>query len=150
MTLPGLRQLRNVCSTQLSPPVVTSNLLRGQLAARSAALIYNWWSLVARCVDPERPQEAVTSRPLLMHAVGRTVSHAGQTTVILTSPHAQAERVQERLTHLNGFWNGLQKGAVQLTRGQCWERIWERILTPFRKLEAACRIFFGQEARLSG
>ena len=129
---------------------VTQDLLRCQVAARSVALIYNWWSLFVRCVDPQRPREAVTSRPLLMHAVGRAVCHAGQTTVILTSTHAQAGRVQELLTNLSQFLSGLKNTAEQLTSAQCWERIWERILTPFRKLEAACRMFFGQEARLSG
>ena len=129
---------------------MTQDLLRCQVAARSVVLIYNWWSLFVRCVTPERPREAGTSRPLLMHAVGRAVSHAGQTTIILTSTHAQAGRVQEQLLNLSQFLSGLQNAAEQLTRAQCWERIWERILTPFRKLEAAGRMFFGQEARLSG
>jgi hypothetical protein len=130
---------------------VTKDLLRCQVAARSVALVYNWWSLFVRCVDPQRPREAVTSRPLLlMYAVGRAVNHAGQTTVVLTSTHAQAGRVQELLTHLSAFLSGLRNTAEQLTNAQCWERIWERILTPYRQWEAACRMIFGQEARLSG
>jgi hypothetical protein len=35
--------------------------------------------------------------------------------------------------------NPLRNTAEQLTAAQCWQRIWERILTPFRALEAACR-----------
>ena len=69
--------------------------------AQRVALNYNWWSLFVRCVDPERPREVVTSRPLLMHAVDRTVCHDGQTTVILTSTPAPAGRVQELLTNLS-------------------------------------------------
>ncbi len=65
---------------------VTKDLLRCQVAARNVALIYNWWSLFVRCADPTCPREAVTSRPLLMYAVGREVSHAGQTTLVLTRP----------------------------------------------------------------
>ena len=129
---------------------VTKDLLRCQVAARSVALIYNWWNLFVRCVEPTRPREAVTSRPLLMYAVGRQISHAGQTTVILTSTHAEARRVQQILTNVSLFLSGLRNTAEQLTAAQCWQRIWERILTPFRALEAACRTVFGQEARLSG
>ena len=127
---------------------VTQDLLRCQVAARNVALIYNWWSLLVRCADPQRPREAVTSRPLLMCAVERETKHAGQTTIILTSTHAQASQVQQLLTQLSRFLSGLSNAAEQLTRQQCWERIGERILAPFRKLEAACRAWFGQQARL--
>jgi hypothetical protein len=129
---------------------VTQDLLRCQVAARNVALIYNWWSLFVRCIDPQRPREAITSRPLLMYAVGRQVSHAGQTTVVLTSTHGEAGRVQELLTNLSLFLSGLKNTAEQLTSTQCWKRIWERILTPFRLLEAACRALYGQEAKLTG
>ena len=49
----------------------TQDLLRCQVAARNVALVYNWWSLFVRCADPRRAREAVTSRPLLLCAVGR-------------------------------------------------------------------------------
>src|ERR1035437_6793004 len=70
---------------------VTQDLLRCQVAARNVALIYNWWSLFVRCAQPQRPREAVTSRPLLLAAVGRETSHAGQTTVVLTSTHGEGQ-----------------------------------------------------------
>jgi len=129
---------------------VTQDLLRCQVAARNVALIYNWWSLFVRCADPQRPREAVMSRPLLMCAVGRETKHAGQTTIVLTSTHAQASRAQQLLTDLSLFLSGLSNAAEQLICQQCWERIWERILTPFRQWEAACRAWFGQQARLPG
>ena len=129
---------------------VTQDLLRCQVAARNVALIYNWWSLFVRCADPRRSREAITSRPLLMYAVGRQVTHAGQTKVILTSTHAEAGKVQELLTNLSLFLSGLKNSAEQLSSAQCWQRVWERILTPFRMLEAACRTLFEQEARLTG
>src|ERR1035437_6968569 len=53
---------------------VTQDLLRCQVAARNVALIYNWWSLFVRCAQPQRPREAVTSRPLLLAVVGRAIS----------------------------------------------------------------------------
>ena len=129
---------------------VTQDLLRCQVAARNVALIYNWWSLFVRCADPLRPREAVTSRPLLMYAVGRQISHAGQTTLVLTSTHTQASKVQELLTNLSRFLSGLKNSAEQLSSVQCWQRMWERILIPFRALEAACRGLFGREPRLTG
>jgi hypothetical protein len=127
---------------------VTQDLLRCQVAARNVALIYNWWSLFVRCADPQRPREAVTSRPLLMCAVGRETKHAGQTTILLTSTHAQASQAQKLLTDLSLFLSGLRNAAEQLSPQQCWQRIWERILTPFRQWKAACRAWFGQQARL--
>jgi hypothetical protein len=127
---------------------VTQDLRRCQVAARNVALIYNWWSLFVRCAEPQRPREAVTSRPLLLAAVGREISHAGQTTVVLTSTHGEAKRVQQLLTELSLFLSGLRNAAEQLTPQECWVRIWDRILTPFRVLEAASRAWFGGLARL--
>jgi len=129
---------------------VTRDLLRCQVAARNVALVYNWWSLFVRCVEPQRPREAVTSRPLLLSAIGREVRHAGQTTVVLTRTHAEAGRVQRLLTDVSLFLSGLRNSAEQLSTRQCWERIGERILTPFRLLEAVTRGWFGQLARLAG
>jgi hypothetical protein len=129
---------------------VTRDLLRCQVAARTVALIYNWWSLFVRCADPERAREAVTSRPLLMCAVGRETRHAGRTTIMLTSVHAEAGRAKRLLTDLSLFLSGLKNTAEQLSQQQCWERIWERILMPFRKREAACRAWFGPQAWVPG
>lgn len=129
---------------------VTRDLLRCQVAARNVALIYNWWSLFVRCVEPERAREAVTSRPLLLSAIGREVRHAGQTTVVLTSTHAEAGRVQRLLNEVSLFLSGLRNSAEQLSPAQCWARIWERVLRPFRMMEAASRAWFGHLARLPG
>jgi hypothetical protein len=129
---------------------VTKDLLRCQVAARNVALIYNGWSLFVRCVEPQRPREALTSRPLMLSAIGREVRHAGQTTVVLTSTHADASRAQQLLTEVSLFLSGLKNSAEQLTSTQCWKRIWERILTPFRILEALSRAWFGQLVRLPG
>jgi hypothetical protein len=60
-----------------------------------------------------------------MYAVGRQVSHANQTTVILTSNHAEAAKAQELLTNQSLFLSGLKNTAEQLTSAQCWQRIGE-------------------------
>jgi len=116
---------------------MTKDLLRCQVAARNVALIYNWWSLFVRCADPERPREAVTSRPLLLCAVGRVIESGRQFTLRLTSTHAQAAQAQTLLTNLSLFLSGLQNTAEQLSPSQCWERIWARILTPLLTPRAA-------------
>jgi len=109
---------------------MTKDLVRCQVAARNVALIYNWWSLFVRCAEPERPREAVTSRPLLLCAVGRVLESGRQLTLRLTSTHAQAAHAQSLLTHLSLFLSGLKNTAEQLSPAECWERIWTRILTP--------------------
>ena len=110
----------------------TKDLLRCQVAARNVALIYNWWSLFVRCAEPAQAREAITSRPLLLCAVGRLVESGRQVTLRLTSTHAEAARAQRLLTDLSLFLSGLKNTAEQLSPSQCWERIWTRILRPWQ------------------
>lgn len=110
---------------------MTRDLLRCQIAARNVALIYNWWSLFVACAQPNRGREAITSRPLLLCAVGRIVESGRQVTLRLTSTHAGAAEAQALLTGLSLFLSGLSNAAEQLSREACWERIWERILRPW-------------------
>lgn len=109
----------------------TKDLLRCQVAARNVALIYNWWNLFVRCAEPERPREAVTSRPLLLCAVGRLVESGRQVVLRLTSTHAEAARAQALLSGLSLFLSGLLNTAEQLDAAGRWERIWDRILRPW-------------------
>ena len=53
----------------------THDLKRCQIMARIIALIYNWWSLFVRLAIPEKHAEAITSRPLLLNAVGKQTTH---------------------------------------------------------------------------
>ncbi len=115
----------------------TRDLLRCQIAARMVALVYNWWNLFVRCAQPERAREAITSRPLLLHAVGRIVQSGRQTVLRLTSHHAEAAEVQKLLTGLSVFLSGLLNAAEQLKPEERWKRIWNRILEPFRQPVAA-------------
>ena len=59
----------------------THDLKRCQIMASSIALIYNWWSLFVRLAIPEKHAEAITSRPLLLNAVGKQTTHGGQDTI---------------------------------------------------------------------
>jgi hypothetical protein len=64
------------------------------------ALVYNWWSLFSRLLNPDQHHEAVTSRPLMLQAIGRKTAHAGQTIVTVTSTHAKVSVVQAAMRDL--------------------------------------------------
>jgi hypothetical protein len=112
---------------------VTRDLKHCQIAARNVALVYNWWSLFVACAQPERGREAITSRPLLLAAVGRVTASGRQLTLRLTSTHAGAAEAQSLLTGLSLFLSSLGNAAEQLGHSQRWKRIWERILTPWTR-----------------
>lgn len=111
----------------------TRDQLRCQVAARMVAQVYNWWNLFVRCADPARAREAITSRPLLLYSVGRIIKSGGQTTLRITSNHAEAARAQSLLTRLSLFLSGLLNTAEQLPSVERWRRIWRRILEPYQQ-----------------
>lgn len=59
----------------------TQNINRCQTEARARALAYNWWSRYYITADTCASMEAITSRPLLLAAVGTVANHADQTTL---------------------------------------------------------------------
>jgi len=92
----------------------TKDLQRCRIISRLVALIYNWWSLYTRLLNPDKRHEAITSRPLMLESVGRKTSHAGQTTVTITSSHAKATVVQAAVRELTLFFKELSRTAEQL------------------------------------
>ena len=92
----------------------THDRLRCQVAARQVALGYNGWRLVVRWVEPERPRAAVTSRPLLLSAIGRVLESGRQLTRRLPSTPGDAAAAQPWLTHLSTFFSRAENrcGAV--------------------------------------
>lgn len=111
----------------------TKDLKRCRIMARTVALIYNWWSLFVRLANPDKHLEAVTSRPLLLHAVGKQTRHGGQTTVTITSSHAKKGKIQKVLKGLNHFLHTLKSGAEQLTQQERWRMILSKAFTKFLK-----------------
>lgn len=103
----------------------TQDLKRCRLMARVVALIYNWWSLFVRLAVPERHAEAITSRPLLLEAVAKQTRHGGQTTLTVTSRHAQAAAIQRVVRRIGAFLHDLRANAEQLG----WQGIWRAILS---------------------
>ncbi|MCK5919961.1 MAG: transposase, partial [Methylococcales bacterium] len=102
---------------------VTHDLQRCRIMARLIALIYNWWNIFTRLAQPNQHMEAITSRPLLLYAVGRLASSGRKKTLHLTSTHALAEKVQSVLTQIGSFLNTLRRTAEQLSVEARWAMI---------------------------
>ena len=98
----------------------TQDHQRCQIMARIVALIYNWWSLFTRLAIPNRHTEATTSRPLLLHGIGRQTTHANQTTLTITSNHAQAEPVRRALEAVSQVLQRLAQTAERFSLNQRW------------------------------
>ena len=101
----------------------THDLHRCQLMARLIALIYNWWTLFVRLIEPDYHLEAITSRPLLLHAVGTQIQHAGQKIIQVNSNHSEINKVQKALADLSHFFKTLKPCAEQLTKKERMTRV---------------------------
>ena len=55
--------------------------------ARITALVYNWWNLFARLAEPDKHLEAITSRPLLLNAPARQITHGRQRRLVISHQH---------------------------------------------------------------
>ena len=98
----------------------THDHARSEMMTLFVALVYNWWSLFARLSTPNRRAEAITSRPLLLHAIGRKTSHSNQSTLTLTSLHAEASTIQAAVKAVSGFLASVRSMAEQLRPGERW------------------------------
>lgn len=109
----------------------THDLKRCRLMARCVALVFNWWNLFVRLADPDHHREAITSRPLLLQAIGRQTNHAGRTTVTITSAHGEHHRARHALTRIATFFAELRNTAEQLTTIERWYRILSQALVKY-------------------
>ena len=116
--------------------LTTQDMHRSQLTARAVALVYNWWSWYVRAANPQARREALTSRPLLLAAVGRTVSHAGQTMLYLTPMHAEAGLIKSMIANVRAAISYVRRAAEQLPRLDQWATLVDYI----------CRKIVGQFA----
>ena len=94
--------------------------------ARIIALIYNWWTLYTRLVTPDKHAEAITSRPLMLHGIARQTRHSNQTTVTITSTHAQCSPIAKAVGAVSRFLNWIKANAEQLTQRERWKLILSR------------------------
>jgi len=98
----------------------TQDMHRSQVTARAVALVYNWWSWYVRAANPQARREALTSRPLLLAAVGRSVSHAGQTMLYLTPMHAETGLIKSMIANVHAAISHVKRTAEQLPKLDRW------------------------------
>jgi hypothetical protein len=104
---------------------VTRDMKRCRIIARLIALVYNWWNVFTRLARPDQHMEAITSRPLLLHAVGRMVSTGRRKIIRLTSTHSMSDQIRCALNRIGQFLSRLARTAEQLSV----EAIWAIILS---------------------
>jgi Transposase DDE domain group 1 len=109
----------------------THDLARCKLMARIGALVFNWWSLFSGLAFPDKHHEAITSRPLLLHAVGVKTRHAGQQKISVSSSHAKRDTVKKVLSAASHFLYRLRNAAEQLTQKQKLILILRRVFARF-------------------
>lgn len=111
----------------------TQDLKRCKIIGKFIALIYDWWNIFTRLVDPNCHREVVTSRPQLLNATGRLTEHGHQKILTITSTHAKREKIAKTLVMISKFFKSLQQTAEQLSSIIILKRIIE---TAFRKFFA--------------
>ena len=84
-----------------------------------------------RLADPRQHTEAITSRPLLLHAPARLTRHSGQTRITISHPHAEAAWVESACREIAAFFQTLRQTAEQLTPLQRWYRVLSRALVKY-------------------
>jgi Transposase DDE domain group 1 len=109
----------------------THDHARSEMMTLFVALVYNWWSLFTRLSTPHKRAEAITSRPLLLHAIGRKTSHSNQATLTLTSLHAAANKIQAAMKAVAGFLNHIRSIAEQLKPMERWRLILLAVVRAF-------------------
>jgi hypothetical protein len=98
----------------------TQDINRCQTTARVGALVYNWWSWYCRAAHPTARLEAVTSRPLLLAAVGKAAHHAGQTQLYLTPLHGKVKVIKELIVNIRKALAHVKTIAEQLPKVDRW------------------------------
>jgi len=101
----------------------TQDMHRSQISARAVALVYNWWSWYVRAANPQGRREALTSRPLLLAAVGRATHSGHQTTLYLTPMHAEAGLIKSMIANVHAAIRHVKAAAEQLPRLDRWRAL---------------------------
>jgi Transposase DDE domain group 1 len=98
----------------------TQDINRCQTTARACALVYNWWSWYCRAANPTARMEAITSRPLLLAAVGRATHSGGQTTLYLTPLHGKANLLKTLIANIHAALQHVKAAAEQFKTADRW------------------------------
>ena len=84
-----------------------------------------------RLADPKQHSEAITSRPLLLHAPARQIRHGVQTRIVIAHPHAEAAWVEGVCREIAMFFKTLHQTAEQLNLLQRWYCVLSRALVKY-------------------
>src|ERR1700681_2686139 len=106
----------------------TQDMERCQTSARAVALVYNWWSWYCRAAKPEARMEAITSRALLLAAVGRATKHGGQTTLYLTPMHAARETLMLLIANIRRALSHVRSVAEQFPAADRWKTLLDYVV----------------------
>jgi hypothetical protein len=106
----------------------THDLLSCRHVARLAVLVYNWWTLYHRLLQPGQHHEAVSTRPRLLIGAARQTEHAGQRRLDVRLSHAEAPKLQTVIKAVSKWLQELLRNAQQWTGPQRWRQIVGRIL----------------------
>jgi hypothetical protein len=98
----------------------TQDMHRSELTARAVALVYNWWSWYVRAANPQARREALTSRPLLLAAVGRATHSGGRTELHLTPMHAEVGLIKTMIANVQASIAYVRRAAEQLPKVDRW------------------------------
>ena len=98
----------------------TQDINRCQTTARVSALVYNWWSWYCRAEHRVARLEAVTSRPLLLAALGKAAHHAGQTQLYLTPLHGKVNVIKQLIVNIRKALAFVKTIAEQLPKVDRW------------------------------
>ncbi len=109
----------------------THDHARSEMMTLFVGLVYNWWSPFTRLAIPGKRAEAITTRPLLLHAIARKTSHGNQTTVNVTSLHAEATKIQTAMKAVAGFLGKVRSIAEQLQPVGRWRLILRAVVRAF-------------------
>lgn len=109
----------------------THDHARSEMMTLFVALVYNWWSLFTRLSFPRKRAEAITSRPLLLHAIGRKTSHSNQSTLTVTSLHAEAATIQVAMKAVASFLGHIRSITEQFKAVDRWRLILRAVVRAF-------------------
>jgi hypothetical protein len=102
-------------------PCAGDDIERCNLSARAVALAYNWWSWYVRLAHPKARLEAVTSRPMLLAAIGRITESGGQKRILLSLTHAAANHVKALVANVRETLAHVLATAPQFAPGPIME-----------------------------
>ncbi|MHB1793697.1 MAG: hypothetical protein ACYCPO_01910 [Acidobacteriaceae bacterium] len=106
----------------------TQDIERCQSSARAVALVYNWWSWYCHAAKPEARMEAITSRALLLAAVGKATKHAGKTTLYLTPMHAARATLMLLIANVRAALGHVRTVAEQFPASNRWKTLLDYIV----------------------